>query len=222
VPLFLVLTAATVCAADAPPDTKAAAETRAKLKAKVTCDFKDTMLFVVCEELTDQTKVNFRLDTAGGVSRNQKITYKCTEKPLLEVLDEIFKKEELGYYVISIEKNAYDGSLQVRKSKERGYPEGVTPPKDNTPPKDPKPVDPKPVDPKPVDPKPVDPKPTDPKPTDTDQAEMDAARKLKLARGLIADGILDKGKDRLEEVIKMFPKTKAAEEAKKELEKLKK
>src|SRR5262249_48873799 len=103
---------------------------------------------------------------------------------------------------------------KVRQSKERGYPEGQTPPKDPATPKDP----PKETNPK--DP-PKDP-PKETKPDDPDKAEQDAARKLKAAKSLIDDGLKEKAIERLEELIKAYPKTKAAEEAKKELDKLNK
>jgi S1-C subfamily serine protease len=55
---------------------------------------------------------------------------------------------------------------------------------------------------------------------DADQAEQDAARKLKLARALADDGLVDKARARYEEIIKAHPKTKAAQEAQGLLDKL--
>jgi hypothetical protein len=63
-----------------------------------------------------------QLDSKGGVSRNMTFTYKCTDKPLEEALDGLLKKADLGYIIISRKGNAYDGSIQIRKGKERGYP----------------------------------------------------------------------------------------------------
>jgi S1-C subfamily serine protease len=53
------------------------------------------------------------------------------------------------------------------------------------------------------------------------QAERDATRKLKLAKMLADDGLVDKAKLRYNEIIATFPKTKAADEARQYLEKLK-
>ncbi len=57
---------------------------------------------------------------------------------------------------------------------------------------------------------------------DPDEAEHTAARRLKLARPLIDDGKVDRAVERLEEIIKQFPKTHAAAEAKQLVEKLSK
>src|SRR5690242_8078159 len=103
-------------------DTPAAAETRKLLKTKVSVEFKDTRLEDAMEEIKDQVKgFKFMLDTKGGVSRNQAITYKAKDKTVAEVLDEMLKKPALGYIVISKKGTAYDGLVQVRKSDERGY-----------------------------------------------------------------------------------------------------
>lgn len=129
VPVFAFAVAATLWAAD--PDTKAAAAAREKLKQKVTVEFKDERLGDVIDEFQNQVKgLRFRLDGKGGVSQNRKITFKAKDKPLAEVLDELFTKEGLGYYVISKEKDAYDGTILVKVGDERGYPKGQEPKKD--------------------------------------------------------------------------------------------
>ena len=56
----------------------------------------------------------------------------------------------------------------------------------------------------------------------TSKAERDASSKLKLARILAEDGLVDKAKPRLQEIVDSFPQTKAAEEARQLLEKLNK
>jgi hypothetical protein len=126
----ILLSAAMLCcfallasaADDKPDDSVLAAKTRKLLKAKIDVDFKDTRLEDAMEEIKEQVKgFRFLLDTKGGVSRNQPITYKAKGKTIEEVLDEMFKKPELGYIVISKKGNAYDGLVQVRKGKERGY-----------------------------------------------------------------------------------------------------
>jgi hypothetical protein len=104
-------------------DTPAAAKTRKLLKEKVTVSYKDTRLEDVVDDLKDQIKgLRMQLDTRGGVSRNQTITYSGTDVPLEEALDQMFKKNGLGYIVISRKGNAYDGSIQIRQGKERGHP----------------------------------------------------------------------------------------------------
>jgi hypothetical protein len=105
-------------------DTPLAAKTRKLLKTKITVEFKDTRLEDAMDEIKEQVKgLKILLHTAGGVSRNQTITYKAKDKTVAEVFDEMFKKPELGYIVISKKGNAYDGLVQVRKSKERGFEE---------------------------------------------------------------------------------------------------
>src|SRR5262249_22150682 len=117
--------------ARAAEDTPKAAETRKKLKQKVTVDYKNELLRNIVDDLKEQVKgLSIRIDVAGGVSQNRKITYKAKDKPLEEVLDEMFKKEELGYIVISKDKDAYDGSILIRAGQERGYPKGEDPTKD--------------------------------------------------------------------------------------------
>ena len=61
------------------------------------------------DEIKEQVKgFKFLLDTKGGVSRNQPMTYKAKGKTVEQVLDEMFKKPELGYIIISKKGNAYD------------------------------------------------------------------------------------------------------------------
>ena len=104
-------------------DTPLAAKTRKLLKTKISVEFKDTRLEDVMEEIKDQVKgFKYLLDAKGGVLRNSTLTYKAKDKTVEEVLDELFKKPELGYVIISKKGNAYDGLVQVRKSKERGFP----------------------------------------------------------------------------------------------------
>jgi type II secretory pathway component GspD/PulD (secretin) len=104
-------------------DTPAAAKTRKLLKEKVTVSFKDTSLKDVVEELKDQINgLKMQWDSKGGVSGNQTITYSGKDVTLEEALDQMFKKSDLGYIVISNKNNAYNGSILIRKGKERGYP----------------------------------------------------------------------------------------------------
>jgi hypothetical protein len=119
----LVGLAATCAAGKDSEDTPKAARTRKLLKTKVTVDFKDTPLSDVRDELKEQVKgLLMQIDNKGGVSNNTKFTYKADDKPLDEVLDQMLKKNDLGYYVISQRGNAYDGSIKIVKGKARGYP----------------------------------------------------------------------------------------------------
>jgi autotransporter-associated beta strand protein len=108
-------------------DTAKAAATRKILKEKISVSFKDTRLEDAIEEIKDTLKekkkpVVIRLDAKGGVSRNQSINFKADDKPLEEIFDQMFKKNGLGYIVISGKNNAYDGSILIKQGKERGYP----------------------------------------------------------------------------------------------------
>jgi autotransporter-associated beta strand protein len=104
-------------------DTPKAAATRKLLKTKVTLNFKDTRLEDAIEEIKEEhvKGLNILLDTKGGVSRNQAVTYKGANVPLEQALDEMFKKNGLGYVVVSGKNNAYDGAVLIRQGKERGY-----------------------------------------------------------------------------------------------------
>jgi hypothetical protein len=115
-------------AADDPKDTPKAAATRKLLKTKVSVEYKDTPLSEVIEDIKDQIKekakkpLGVRLDNKGGVSNNTKFTYKADDKSLDQVLDEMFKKSDLGYIVVSQKGNAYDGTILIVKGNARGYP----------------------------------------------------------------------------------------------------
>jgi hypothetical protein len=127
--LFAVCLASSVnlSAADE-KDTPKAAATRKLLKTKVSVDYKDTPLSEIIDDIKDQIKdktkkvLGVRVDNKGGVSNNTKFTYKADDKPLDEVLDEMFQKNDLGYVVISQQGNAYDGTILIVKGKARGYP----------------------------------------------------------------------------------------------------
>jgi hypothetical protein len=119
----LVLAVPTTNVRGADDDTPAAAKTRKLLKKKISVDFKDTRLEDAMNEIKEEVKgFKFLLDAKGGVSRNQTITYSAKDKTVEVILDEMLKKPDLGYIVISKKGNAYDGLIQVRKSKERGTP----------------------------------------------------------------------------------------------------
>jgi autotransporter-associated beta strand protein len=121
--LALTLAAAGLADDKGADDTPKAAATRKLLKTKVTVTFKDTRLEDMVEEIKEEhvKGVNIILDTKGGVSRNQTITYKGANVPLEQALDEMFKKNGLGYVVVSGKNNAYDGAILIRQGKERGF-----------------------------------------------------------------------------------------------------
>ena len=120
--LILVIHARDVRGAD-DDDTPEAAKTRKLLKTKISVEFKDTRLEDAMDEIKTEVKgFKFLLDKAGGVSRNQTITYKAKDKTVEVILDEMLAKPDLGYIIISKKGNAYNGLVQIRKSKERGTP----------------------------------------------------------------------------------------------------
>jgi len=101
--LLALLLAVVVSPVRANDDTPAAAKTRKLLKEKITVDFKDLRLEDCLDEIKEQVKgLKIVLDTKGGVSRNQTITYMAKDKTVEDVLDGMFKKNGLGYIVISI------------------------------------------------------------------------------------------------------------------------
>lgn len=212
--VLIALGMSTVSAAP-PKDTPAAHNTRTKkLQAKISVDFTETPLKDCLDELKkaiDEADAGpISLTLATGVSMNQKITYKATKKPLAEVLDGMFKKNGLGYIVVSKQGDRQDGWIQVRQGNERGYAEGDEPAPVKTTGKKPDKTE-----------EPIKPTPKE-APATTSDDEGKAAAKLRLAQALAKDGLTAKAKDRLKDLIKQYPTTKAAADAKAELEKLEK
>jgi TolA-binding protein len=215
-------------------DTTAAAAARKKLKTKVTVEYKNDAFKDVVDDLKSQVKgLSIRADTKSGVQLMTKITYKAKDVTLEKVLNEICEKNGWGYYIKSKEKDAYDGQLVIKVGDERGYEKGKEPAKDADKPKDKedpkdkakdKPKD-KPKDSaKPKDkedPKDKDKAKDKSSEDDSDKAERSAALKLKSAKDLIKDGKVARAKDVLKDLIKKYPKTKAADDAKELLESLK-
>jgi hypothetical protein len=189
-------------------DTAAAANTRKKLLTKVTVDFKDEHLSECLKEIARQidestdAKLSFFYDT--GVSQNQRVTYSGKDQSVADALDGVLKKNSLGYIVLSKDKDRYDGWLKIKQGNERGYPAGEEPKG-------------KPVPKEAEKSKAV---PHKEAISDDEKAEKAAGAKLEFARSLLKDGKADKAKARLEEIIRSYPATKAAAEAKTELDKL--
>jgi hypothetical protein len=234
---LLTLCALAVCGltlwAQASKDSPAAAATRKKLQAKVSVDFKDAKMSEIAKELKDKVKdatgqeLSIVLDNVGGVSNNLTVPkYQAKDKTVAEILDEMFKPLDMGYIVISKEyknyKGRYDGWVLFVKGKERGYAEGIepkeTPAKDKakTSDKDKVAKDKAKTDDK-------DKAKTQEKDKATaedkdkgggeDKMEAQAASALKLSKDRIKLGLKAKAKESLQDLIKHYPKTKAAEEA---------
>ena len=213
-------------------DTPKAAETRKLLLQKISVEYTDTSLTDVVEDLKGQVKgLTFKLDTAGGVSKNLKISFKGDEKTVAEVLDAIFKKNGCGYIVVSKEGDAYDGIVKIKQGKERGYAVGEEP--DSAKGKDKNVADKSTAKDKAKDKSPSKVKTAKAKADDKekstddvktedspDKDEHDAAVKFDFAKDLAKAGKTEKAKQRLEELIEKYPKTKAAMEAKELLKKL--
>lgn len=199
--------------AQATKDTQAAAATRKKLQTKITVEFKEARLEDCAKELKqlveDAGGGNLSIQYDLGISRNMTVTFSGKDKPLADVLDGMFQKNGLGYLVVSQEKDRYDGWLKIKMGKERGYPAGQGPVAKGPDKDKPKIENPKE---KPV----VKEKPPL---TEGDKAEQAATSKLNLAQSLIDTGKTAKGKEWLLDIIKMYPATNAAAEAKKLLEK---
>jgi hypothetical protein len=150
------------------------------------------------------------------VSLNTRVTFSAKDVTAEEAIDGLLKQLDLGYYVVTKEKDRYDGWLMVTKGPERGYPPGVTPPKTTA---DPKKDAKKPDDKKPEEAKKTDDKKPDDK-TTAEEAEKMASGKLDLAKQLLEDKKTDRAKTVLKFVVKHYPETKSGKEAKELLEKL--
>lgn len=217
--LAAVLAAGGLAAADPPKDTKAAEFTRTKkLKGKVTVEAKNLPLKEILEDISGQLQdlklgpISAQYDI--GISGNTRTNLSVKEVSAEEALDKLFGSLELGYIVVSKDKDRYDGWIKVVKGAARGYEPGMEPKDAPKPAADPKKPEPKPeVKP---EPKP-EAKPAEP----MDEDEKAAVAKLDSAKKLIADQKADDAKKLLKYVTKFYPKTKAAEEAKKLLDEMK-
>jgi hypothetical protein len=180
----------------------------------------------VLEEFEKQTELKFR--RLAGVSGNTAVTYSAKEKPLKNVLDEIFKPMGLGY-VIHRKENAsdrYEGYIDVLQGDQRG---------DDMPKKDAKADSKKPAKPEPKKPAKSDKgeattggeaeknaEPEKKPAADPDRNEKAAASKLKTAKQFLEDKMNQDAIEYLEDIVKKYGDTKAAAEAKELLAKLKK
>ena len=202
-------------------DTPAAAATRKKLQAKISVDYKDVPLKEIMDDIKQKvndatgTDLSITMDNPGGVSNNSTLSYSAKDKTVAEILDGMFKNNDLGYVVISKEyktyKTRYDGWLLIVKGKEPAAKDKDKDKKSAEKPKGKPDNDKSPAD------KSLD-KPED----DSEKAERDAGRQLKYVKTFIMEEKNDLAIKHCKEIIKKYPKTKAAEEAKKLLEKLEK
>jgi hypothetical protein len=124
--LVALVTPAALLAADTP---KAAATRKLIKETKIDVDFDDARLEEIFDELKEKAPgFKYIFDSKGGVSRNSKLTYKAKGKTVEEVLNDLCTKGgDLGWFVVSVEKNAYEGLIKVTKGGERGYEKGKEP-----------------------------------------------------------------------------------------------
>ena len=218
--MFAVVVCEPVFAVDPPKDTPSAAQSRKKLKGKVTVEFKNTMLDEALSEISgqieDQKLGPISKDYGVGVSKNSRITYSGKDVTVEEALDGILKQLDLGYTILSKPGDRKDGFFEFTKGTHRGYAPGVTPPAGSTP------VASKTPDPKPEvkpEPKPEPSKPAEPTAEDGD--EKNAQSRMETAKKLIDDNKAAEAVKLLKYVVKYYPTTKGAAEAKELLEKMK-
>lgn len=211
-------------------DTPKAAETRKKLKLKIDVEFRSTRIDDALDEIKEKVPgLKIRFERAAGISFNTPVSFKGTKQTVSDVLDGLFKKTNFGYIVISKQGDAYDGLLLVKLGKERGRPLGDA---DET--AEEKKGDKESGEAKTTTkaggkekgtnkektaakPKPM---PKEPAEEDPDKAEQNAAQKFKFAKTLADDGKTEKAKERLHAILKDFPTSKAATQAKELLKKL--
>src|SRR5207302_11021675 len=132
------------------------------------------------------------------------------------------KKPQLGYVVISKKRNAYDGSLHIKKSNGRGCEAGQEPDKtvakkhekndkkkpagkDKAEPKEKAKTEPK------EEPKEKETKPPE---DEGEKTERVASIRLKSAKGLAEDGKIERAREICDEIVKKYPKTRPPKRAK--------
>lgn len=187
-------------------ESPGAAATRARLKNKITVEFKNeplkNILVEISGALNEQKKgsLSFQYDT--GVSQNTRTAVTGKNKTVEEYLDEALKPLDLGYVIVSKPGDRYDGWLMLKKGNQRGddVPEGGK--KDSS-----------------KEEKKKESAKKEEMKKDAGMDERAAAAKLANAKTYLSLKKDDKAKEILEALVKDYPETKAAEEAKKLLEK---
>lgn len=193
------------------------ASVRKKLQTRISVDFKDTRLEDCLNEIKSQVDgLNFYRGI--GVSNNLTITFQAKDQTVDAVLRGMLKGRGLGYVIHRATKpgDRYDGWVQIVQGDIFGE---VDPPLEEKPTK----TTEKPSKP---DDKPAEKPTTKPipktKPDDTDKQERAARATLNFAKEQLAQNDVASAREALELLLKKYPNTKAAEEAKQLLEKLKK
>ncbi|MCS7166208.1 MAG: hypothetical protein RMI91_01680 [Gemmatales bacterium] len=195
-----------------PPSVAAA---RKRLQTRITVDFKETRLEECLNEIKSQVDgLNFY--RGAGVSNNLTITYQGKDQTVDEVLRGMFKGKGLGYVIHRATKpgDRYDGWIQIVQGDVFGE---VDPPLEEKPSVKPGVQPTEKPKPEPAE------KPTGKtKPEDSDKLERAARGTLLFAKELMAQNDLAGARENLELILKKYPNTKAAQEAKLLLEKLQK
>jgi hypothetical protein len=215
---IILVAVAPAGAVDKKKESPAVAATRKKLKNnKVTVEYEDTRLEEVLKDIEKQTEgIKFWVNPRAGVNQNAKVTYKADDQALDEALDKMFKKYDLGYVIGTKKDGRYEGWLIVVKGNARGVAEeektaASDDGKDEPSGKKPK-TKAKTAKKPPAEDQPEEQPPEDP--------EAKAAAQLKLAKQLEDNDRKEAAVKRYQDIVKKWPKTKAAKEAKERLEKL--
>jgi FimV-like protein len=154
-----------------------------------------------------------RIKPGTGITLTSRFTVMAKDEPLEDVLDKLLKQREWGYYVVVAKPGDQDdGAIMLVTDPVRGYP-----------PDDPRSgkSDEKGKKDTAKEKKDVAKSKTDePKKGAATNEEKTASNRLDFAENYIAGGKPEKAKPILKEIVEKYPNTKAAEEAKKLLEKL--
>ena len=186
-------------------DSPLVKRTKQRLERKISVNFKDDMLKDVLEELGELAGVKFRRDPT--IPGHKRMNYTAENQTVREILDKMFKPDGLGYIIHRAEKpnDRYEGWIFVVMGDQRGDPEA---PKKPTATK--------------KHSKKTKPKTTKKKLFGRDLKERQARSKLKYAKFFIEEKEYKTARDYLEQILKRFPETEAAKEAKELLKQLKK
>jgi FimV-like protein len=199
-------------AAEPPPDTPGSKHTREQaLKAKITVELDNEPLRKIIDELIGAVKdakggtIRIKPKENDGITLTSRFTVKAKDEPLEAVLDKLLKDRNWGYYVQVGPPGAQDdGAILLVSKPWRGTPEG-----DEKGKKDDAKMAKKETA-----------KKEEPKKGAATNDEKTASNRLDFAENYIAGGKPEKAKPILKEIVEKYPNTKAAEEAKKLLEKL--
>ena len=112
-------------------DTEAAALARTKsLKAKITLDVQAMPLFDFLKEVSAQCEMELakppKWTYSPEVDKTPKVSYRCKDKPVDEVLAATLQPLGYGYVVISDPSDRLDGFVRIRKGDERGLAKDAT------------------------------------------------------------------------------------------------